>query len=160
MCLYYDVERELSSIKDSGLNLTHLSSLEPHTLTMMLGFSDKEKGAQLKEIGLYPEAQEFDSEERKLKPTQTNVAGAGELRPGPGPLVHSRPAQALGLSLSCFLQRHSQLCHLICCEKNGNPTDVIFVFVILLPPQTLVFLREHLFFTRCSHPVPSPPSSG
>ncbi|KAF4019402.1 hypothetical protein G4228_011157 [Cervus hanglu yarkandensis] len=49
---------------------------------MMLGFSDKEKGAQLKEIGLYPEAQEFDSEERKLKPTQTNVAGAGTLGKG------------------------------------------------------------------------------
>ena len=99
------MERELSSIKDSGLNLTHLSSLEPHTVTMMLGFSNKEEGAQLKEIGLYPEAQEFDSEERKLKPAQRNVAGAGVLRPGPGSLIHSRPAQALGLSPSCVLQR-------------------------------------------------------
>ena len=50
---------------------------------MMLGFSDKEEGAKLKEIGLYPEAQEFDSEERRLKPAQRNVAGAGVLRPRP-----------------------------------------------------------------------------
>jgi len=87
--LYYDVEEELSSIKDSGLNLTHLSSLEPYTLTMMLGFNDKEKGALLKEIGLYLEAQEFDSEERKLKSTQINLVGVGVLSSGSGSLIHS-----------------------------------------------------------------------
>ena len=89
VCLYYDVEEELSSIKDSGLNLTHLSSLEPHTLTLMLGFNDKEKGALLKEIVLYLEAQEFDSEERKLKSTQINLVGVGVLSSGSGSLSHS-----------------------------------------------------------------------
>ena len=89
VCLYYDVEEELSSIKDSGLNLTHLSSLEPHALTMMLGFNDKEKGALLKEIVLYLEAQEFDSEERKLKSTQINLVGVGVLSSGSGSLSHS-----------------------------------------------------------------------
>lgn len=89
VCLYYDVEEGLSSFKDSGFNLTHLSSLEPHTLTMMLGFNDKEKGALLKEIGLYLEAQEFDSEDRKLKSAQIDLVGVGVLSSGSGSLIHS-----------------------------------------------------------------------
>ena len=51
--------------------------------------NDKEKGALLKEIGLYLEAQEFDSEERKLKSTQINLVGVGVLSSGSGSLIHS-----------------------------------------------------------------------